>query len=127
MDDENSEGQLRVLEEGASKLKKDGLRDLLVCVGICQAFDVCVIARSSPKAGPINDRSDFRAFVASSAKMRECMEVELAMKWSCRQGFFSAASVFRMMSTSAMQCAATLQGKRPLQKGTEANQEQENF
>ena len=32
--------ELRVLEEGASKLKKDGLRDLLVCVGIFQAFDV---------------------------------------------------------------------------------------
>ena len=51
LDDENSEGELRVIEEGASKLKKDGLRDLLVCVRIFQAFDACVIARSSTKAG----------------------------------------------------------------------------
>ena len=31
------------------------------------------------------------------------------------------------MSTSATQCAATLQGKRPLQKGTDVYQEQEKF
>ena len=31
------------------------------------------------------------------------------------------------MSTSATQCAAALQGKRPLQKGTDVYQEQENF
>ena len=34
---------------------------------------------------------------------------------------------FSRMSTSATQCAATLQGKRPLQKGTDVYQEQENF
>ena len=98
IDDENSEGELRVLEEGASKLKKDGFRDLLVHVGIFQAFDVCAIARSSTKAGPIDDHCDFRPFAASSAKTRESMELELAMKWNCRQGFFSAARVLGKLS-----------------------------
>ena len=75
--------------------------------------------------------------------------MELAIKWS-QQGFFFTARVlgklsrlkalqrretwrgrgkithaFSRMSTSATQCAATLQGKRP-QKGTDVYQEQEN-
>ena len=123
-----------------------------MCVGIFQAFDIHVNARSSTKAGPIDDHSDFAPFAASSANTRESMEVELAIKWSCQQGFFSTAHVlgklswlkalqrretrrglgksshaFSRMSTSATQCAATLQGKRPLQKGTDIYQEQENF
>ena len=123
-----------------------------MCVGIFQAFDVRVNARSSTKAGPIDDNSDFAPFAASSANTRESMEVELATKWS-HQGFFFAARVleklsqlkalqkrerdsertrekthaFSRMSTSATQCAVTLQGKRPLQKGTNVYQEQENF
>ena len=78
------------------------------------------------------------------------MEAELAIKWS-QQGLFFAACVLGKLSrlkalqrregenagkdtclqsneyTSATQCAATLQGKRPLQKGTDVYQEQENF
>ena len=34
---------------------------------------------------------------------------------------------FNRMSASATQCVATLQGKRPLQKGADVYQEQENF
>ena len=34
---------------------------------------------------------------------------------------------FNQMSTSATQCAVTLQGERPLKKGTDVYQEQENF
>ena len=68
------------------KTEKDGLRDPLVCVGIFQAVDVRVNARSSTKAGPIDDHSDFAPFAASSANTRESMEVELAIKWSCQQG-----------------------------------------
>ena len=51
MDGKNSEGELRVLEEGASKLKKDSLRDLLVCVGIFQAFDVVSSLEAQQRRG----------------------------------------------------------------------------
>ena len=77
------------------------------------------------------------------------MEVKLVIKWS-QQGFFFAARVLGKLSrlkasrgerertrektfsrmsmhTSATQCAATLQGKRPLQKGTDVYQEQETL
>ena len=60
--------------DGASNWK-DGLRGPLVCVGIFEAFDVRVNARSSTKAGPIDDHSDFAPFTASSANTRESMEV----------------------------------------------------
>ena len=40
---------------------------------------------------------------------------------------FEKTHAFSRMSTSATQCAATLQGKRPLQKGTDVYREQENF
>ena len=87
----------RVLEDGASKLKKMAVA-IRWCVGIFQAFDVRVNARSSTKAGPIGDHSDFAPFAASSANTRESMEVELAIKWSCQQGFFFAARVLGKLS-----------------------------
>ena len=86
--------------DGASKLKKMAFAIRLVCVGIFQAFDVRVNARSSTKAGPIDDHSDainFVPFAASSANTRKSMEVELAIKWS-QQGFFFAARVLGKLS-----------------------------
>ena len=136
MDDENSEGELQSFWGRSIKTEKDGLRDPLVCVGIFQAFDVRVNAGSSTKAGPIDNHSDFAPVAASSANTRESMEVELAIKWSCQQGFFFAARVLgnlsrlkalqrrdrdrrgrgirhmpvQWVSISATQCAAKLQG-----------------
>ena len=132
--------------------EKDGLRDPLVCVGIFQAVDVRVNARSSTKAGPIDDHSDFAPFAASSANTRESMEVELAIKWSCQQGFFFAARVLGKVSwLKALQRRETRRGrgKRHMlsvewvllrrsvrrhckenvlsKKGTDVYQEQENF
>ena len=93
------------------KTEKDGLRDPLVCVGIFQAVDVCVNAWSSTKAGPIDDHSDFAPFAASSANTRESMEVELAIKWSCQQGFFFAARVLGKLSRlKALQRRETRRG-----------------
>ena len=79
--DGNSEG--RVLENGASKLKKRAFA-IRWCVGIFQAVDVRVNARSSTKAGLIDDHFDPTPFAASSGNTRESMEVELAIKWSCQ-------------------------------------------
>ena len=99
------------------------------------------------------DRPPLCSVAASSAKTRESMEVKLAMKWSCRPGFLSAARVLgnlsrlralqgretrrgrgktcafnrAVMTSSATQWTATFQGKRPLQKGTDVYQEQENL
>ena len=98
--------------DGASKLKKMALlRDPLVRVGIFQAFDVRVNARSSTKAGSIDDHSDFAPFAASLANTRESMEVELAIKWS-QQGFFFAARVLGKLSRlKALQRRETRRGR----------------
>ena len=94
------------------KTEKDGLRDPLVCVGIFQAVDVRVNARSSTKAGPIDGHSDFAPFAASSANTRESMEMELAIKWSCQQGFFFAARVLgKLSSLKALQRRETRRGR----------------
>ena len=60
------------------------------CVGIfqLQVFYDCVNARSSTKVGPIDHH--VAPFGAASAKTTESMEVQLAVKWSCRPGFFCA-------------------------------------
>ena len=124
MDDENSEGELFKASEflGRSiKTEKDGLRDPLVCVGIFQAFDVRVNARSSTKAGPIDDHSDFALFAASSANTRESMEVELAIKWS-QQGFFFTVCVLGKLSRlKALQRRETrrVRGKRHMAPSVE--------
>ena len=86
-----------------------------MCVGIFQAVDVRVNARSSTKAGPIDDHSDFAPFAGSSANtrfLRESMEVELAIKWSCQQGFFFAARVLGKLSRlKALQRRETRRGR----------------
>ena len=97
IDDENSEGELFKLQSSwrlSIKIEKDGLRNPLVCVGTFQALDIHVNARSTTEVGPIDDRSDFAPFAASSANMTKSMEVELTIKWSRRQGFFFAAVFF---------------------------------
>ena len=97
----------------------------------------------------MDDHSDFAPSAALSANTRESMEVlggarhkvesTLPVFWGnchgrrpCRGERDSERTrekthAFSRMSTSATQCAATLQGKRPLQKGTDVYQEQENF
>ena len=135
------------------KTEKDGLRDPLVFVGVFQAFDVRVNARSSTKAGPIDDHSDFapvRCFVSKykgkyggGGRHKVELSTRVLLRCPCfgeivtveglaeerdseRTREKTHAFIIRM-GTSATQCAATLQGKRPLQKGTDVYQEQENF
>ena len=152
MNDENSEGTLKSSWGRSIKTEKNGLHDLLVCVGIFQAVDVRVNARNSTKAGPIDDHCDFVPFAASSAKYegkygggaRHKMELSTSVLL-CFLCFGEIVTVeglveerdsertrektpsVECMSTSATQCAATLQGKCLLQKGTDVYQEQENF
>ena len=155
MNDENSEGELRVLQEGASKLKKDGLRDLLVCVGIFQNLRR-LRHRSKLDKGRANRRpralrlSAVRCFVSKNegkygggARHEVELSTRVLLCCPCFGEIVTVAGLAeerdsertrektrafsRMMSTSATQCAATLQGKRPLRKGTDVYQEQENF
>ena len=137
--------------DGASKLKKMAFA-IRWCVGIFQAFDVRFSARSSTKAGPIDDHSDFAPFAASSANTHEGKygggarhKVESTRVLLCCPCFGKIVTVeglaeerdsertretthaFSRMSNSATQCAATLQGKRPLQKGTDVYHDRKNF
>ena len=94
------------------KTEKDGLRDPLVSVVFSSLRRSRQRARSSTKAGPIDDHSDFGPFAASSANTRESMEVELAIKWSCQQGFFFAARVLGKLSPlKALQRRETRRGR----------------
>ena len=72
------------------KTEQDVLRDVLVCWNFSSLRRLRQRSELG-KGGSIDHH--FAPLGTSSAKMTESIDVELAMKWSYRPGFFSAALV----------------------------------
>ena len=80
----------------SGKTGKDGL--WLMCVGNLQVPDVCVNTRSIAWQRRGRSTTTLHPFAASSAETTGSIEVQLAIKWSCRRGYFAAACVFGNLS-----------------------------
>ena len=126
-----------------------------MCIGNLQVFDVCVNARSRSIARQRPGRyrpplCTFRCFVnkddgkqGGGARHEVQLSTGVLRCYPCFGEFDTFEGLAeerdsekrrektrafnRMTSASGTQCAATLQGKRPLQKGTDVFQERESF
>ena len=152
MDEETSEGELlsfRVIEMGASKRKKKAFDWRVLEIFKSSTF-ASTLETLLDKGGADRPLCTFRCFVSKDDGRdgdgaRHEVELSTRVLRCCpRFGEFvtfeglpeerdtektreTTCAFNRMMSASAAQCAATLQGKLPPKKGTDLYQEQEDF
>ena len=110
-----------------SKLDKGGAdrRPLRLCAVCC-----CVSRYEGKYGGGARHKVELSTRVLLCCRrpcFKEIFTVEGLAEERDSEKMREKTHAFSRMSISTTQCAATLQGKRPLQKGTDVYQEQENF